>query len=71
MKDDIGISKVSKACSCFPKQSLNSTMLLGNILPDLYPVPSMIYRNYSLAHFKLPPFVLTTITHSVNCSSYN
>lgn len=24
----------------FPKQSLNSTMLLGNILPDLYPVPS-------------------------------
>lgn len=58
IKYEIRISKVSKACSCVLKQSLNSIMLPGSILPDLYPVLSTnpIYINCSLTCFKLPSF---------------
>lgn len=59
MKDEISISKMSKACSFFPKQSLNSTMLLENILPDLYPVPSTDL-------YELSPCTLQTATLCFN-----
>lgn len=43
----------------FPKQSLNSTMLLENILPDLYPVPSTDL-------YELSPCTLQTVTLCFN-----